>query len=98
MDGATTVDLRMRKSGDAPDRPHARPSAKRLTVRERQVALLIAEGLKDASIARRLGLSASTVGTYVRHIQQRLRLDSRAEIAAWVTARLTPDDPTGVLR
>jgi DNA-binding NarL/FixJ family response regulator len=71
---------------------------RRLTERERQVALLVAEGLKDALIARRLGLSASTVGTYVQHIQQRLQLDSRAEIAAWVTARRDPDDPTGRLR
>jgi DNA-binding CsgD family transcriptional regulator len=78
--------------------PMSRPAVRRLSERERQVARLVAEGLKDTVIARRLGLSASTVGTYVRHIQQRLHLDSRAEIAAWVTARLDPDDPTGRLR
>jgi hypothetical protein len=49
-------------------------------------------------IARRLGLSARTVGTYVSRIKQRLKLDARAEIAARVTARLDPDDPTGRLR
>jgi len=74
------------------------PRVRRLSGRERQVALLVAQGLKDAAIARRLGLSPSTVGTYVRHIKQRLQLDSRAEIAMWVTARLDPDTPTGHLR
>jgi DNA-binding CsgD family transcriptional regulator len=74
------------------------PAVRRLSERERQVALLVAQDLKDAVIARRLGLSASTVAGYVRHVLQRLQLASRAEIAAWVTARLDPDDPTGVLR
>ena len=74
------------------------PRVRRLSGRERQVALLIAQGLKDAVIARHLGLSASTVGAYTRHIKQRLDLATRAEIAAWVTARLDPDDPTGRLR
>jgi DNA-binding NarL/FixJ family response regulator len=71
---------------------------RRLTEREHQVAHLIAQGLKDAAIARRLGISASTVAVYVSHIRQRLRLATRAEITAWVTARLDPDDPTGGLR
>ena len=71
------------------------PAIRRLTEREHQVALLVADGLKDAVIARRLGISASTVGAYIRHIRQRLELASRAEIAAWVQARRDPDDPTG---
>jgi DNA-binding CsgD family transcriptional regulator len=87
---------------DDPDRPGAaptcRPAVRRLSEREHQVALLVAQGLKDAAIARHLGLSPSTVGTYVGHIRQRLKLTSRAEISAWVTARLDPDDPTGRLR
>ena len=98
MDGATTVDLRMRTSDDAPGRPHASPPVRRLTIREHQVARLVAEGLKDAVIARRLGIAGSTVAAYVSHIRQRLKLTSRARIAAWVTARLDPDDPTGRLR
>jgi DNA-binding CsgD family transcriptional regulator len=74
------------------------PAVHRLSDREHQVARLIAQNLKDAAIARRLGIAASTVGIYVGHIKQRLKLDSRAEIAAWVTARLDPNDPTGRLR
>jgi DNA-binding CsgD family transcriptional regulator len=74
------------------------PRVRRLTDRELQVARLVAEELKDVAIARRLSLSASTVGSYIRNIKQRLKLDSRAEIAAWVTARLDPDNPMGRLR
>jgi DNA-binding CsgD family transcriptional regulator len=69
-----------------------------LSEREHQVARLIAQGLKDAVLARRLGIAGSTVAAYVGHIRQRLKLISRAGIAAWVTARLDPDDPTGRLR
>jgi DNA-binding NarL/FixJ family response regulator len=58
-----------------------------LTARERQVALLVADGLKNASIAGRLALSLATVGTYVQRIQARLGLSSRQQIAAWVVAR-----------
>ena len=77
----------MRRFDADPARPGLHgsiPAVRRLTERERQVALLIAQGLKDAAIARRLGLSPSTVGNYVGHIKQRLALTSRAEIAAWV--------------
>jgi DNA-binding NarL/FixJ family response regulator len=85
-----------------PTRPRvvlgANPAVRRLSEREREVALLIAQGLKDTVIAHRLGLSASTIGAYVRHIRQRLDLDNRAGIAAWVTARLDPNDPTCRLR
>jgi DNA-binding NarL/FixJ family response regulator len=70
----------------------------RLTEREHQVAQLIAQGLKDAAVARRLGISASTVAVYIGHIKQRLRLATRAEIATWVTARPHPNDPAGRLR
>jgi DNA-binding NarL/FixJ family response regulator len=61
----------------------------RLTAREREVALLIATGLKNVVIGRMLGISASTVETYVQRIQARLQVGSRREIAAWAAARAT---------
>jgi DNA-binding NarL/FixJ family response regulator len=61
----------------------------RLTPREREVALLIATGLKNVVIGRMLGISASTVETYVQRIQARLQVGSRREIAAWAAARAT---------
>jgi DNA-binding CsgD family transcriptional regulator len=52
----------------------------------------------NTAIAQRLGLSPGTVRNYVRHIRQRLNLASREEIAVWVRARRTPDDPNARLR
>jgi DNA-binding NarL/FixJ family response regulator len=60
-----------------------------LTPRERQVALLVADGLKNVSIARQLTLSPATVATYVRRIQSRLGLSTRRQIEAWVAERAT---------
>jgi DNA-binding NarL/FixJ family response regulator len=92
----------VRKSDRDPGRPGvilgAHPAIRRLSERERQVALLIAQGLKDVAIARRLELSPSTVATYIKHIRWRLNLSSRDEIAAWVKARRNPDDPEARLR
>jgi DNA-binding CsgD family transcriptional regulator len=89
----------MRRSDDDPDQTRVPlgpdPSVRRLSPREREIAILLARGLTDAAIGRSLGISGGSVGNAVRRIRLRLRLDSRAEIAAWVTARLDPDDPSG---
>jgi DNA-binding CsgD family transcriptional regulator len=77
----------------APDR-----SISRLTVREGEVARLIADGMKDGAIARRLGITASTVGTYVGRVKLRLGLSRRDDIAAWVRARRAADDPERTLQ
>jgi DNA-binding NarL/FixJ family response regulator len=66
---------------------------RRLTSRERTVALLIAQGLTDYAIAERLELSLGAVKVCRQRIQRRLQLAGRAEIAAWVTARATETDP-----
>ena len=78
-----------------PDRGPSRPGDPlgRLTPRGYEVALLVADGVPNAEIARQLGLSPSTVGTYLRHIRDRLDLTSRAEIAAWMHAGRSPDEP-----
>lgn len=66
------------------------PSAPRsLTPREREVAFLVADGLKNPSIARRLKLSPATVATYIQRIQSRLGVSNRDQIAGWVQARVT---------
>jgi DNA-binding NarL/FixJ family response regulator len=92
----------MRQSDHDPSRPRDQfapnPSVRRLTLREREVALLIADGLKNAVIAGRLGLSPGTVRNYAQHIMRRLNLGSREEIATWVTARRTPGSPEARLR
>ena len=69
------------------------PARRRMTAREQEVALLVGAGLKDALIAKRLGLSVSTVRTYSRHIQGRLNLTGREALVSWVAARQTPAHP-----
>ena len=61
-----------------------RPTAQRssgLTPREQEVAKLIAAGLANAEIGRRLGMSARTVGVHVTHILAKLGATNRTEIA-----------------
>src|SRR5215472_167247 len=61
-----------------------------LSARELEVAELVAQGLSNPAIARRLYLSRPTVATHVAHILTKLDFSSRAEIAAWIGERRTP--------
>jgi DNA-binding CsgD family transcriptional regulator len=63
-----------------------------LSAREMEVARLVAEGLSNPAIARRLYLSRPTVASHVAHILTKLGFASRAQIAAWV-ARQSGADP-----
>ncbi|MET4637190.1 alpha/beta fold hydrolase [Mycetocola sp. 2940] len=55
-----------------------------LTVREREVLTLVAQGLTDAQIADRLVLSSHTVHRHVANARTKLGVPSRAAAAAWV--------------
>ena len=57
----------------------------RLTGRELEVAELIAEGLTNQAIARRLSVAPRTAEAHVENIRRKLQVRSRAQIAAWVT-------------
>jgi pimeloyl-ACP methyl ester carboxylesterase/DNA-binding CsgD family transcriptional regulator len=59
----------------------------RLTDRELQVAELVAEGLTNQAIARRLSVAPRTAEAHVENIRRKLQVRSRAQIAAWVTRR-----------
>ncbi len=55
-----------------------------LTATERDVAGLVAEGLTNRDVARRLLMSPYTVDTHLRHVFAKLRLRSRVALAAEV--------------
>ena len=57
----------------------------RLTGRELEVAALVAEGLTNQAIARRLSVAPRTAEAHVENIRRKLQVRSRAQIAAWVT-------------
>jgi pimeloyl-ACP methyl ester carboxylesterase/DNA-binding CsgD family transcriptional regulator len=61
------------------------PAEQRLTDREFEVAGLVTEGLTNQAIARRLSVGPRTIETHVENVRRKLRVRSRAQIAAWVT-------------
>ncbi|MCA0922059.1 LuxR C-terminal-related transcriptional regulator [Pseudooceanicola nanhaiensis] len=66
------------------------PSAgeeQQMTEREREVLSLIGRGLRNAEVARELGIAESTVAGYIKAVYRKLGISSRAE-AAWHAARL----------
>ena len=49
------------------------------------MADLVAEGLTNGAIARRLSVAPRTAEAHVENIRRKLQVRSRAQIAAWVT-------------
>ena len=70
-----------------------RRAALGLTEREREVTELIAAGMSDREVAERLGLSRNTVGVHVRAILAKVRLATRAELAAWWAIGKSAEEP-----
>lgn len=64
-------------SGDAA----AVPSADGLTQREREVALLVADGLRSREVAERLGIASQTVKSHLKTIFDKLGVRNRVELA-----------------
>lgn len=62
-----------------------------LTEREREVVALLAEGLSNRQIARRLFLSEATVKTHLVHVYEKLNVDNR-------TAAVAAARSSGVIR
>ncbi|MFJ8714652.1 LuxR C-terminal-related transcriptional regulator [Streptomyces violaceus] len=73
------------RPGDSPA-PHDDTTV-RLTRRETEVALLVAEGLANQQIADRLVIARRTAEGHVERILSKLGFSNRSQIAAWVTAQ-----------
>ena len=89
--GLLRVDATLRRLGVRRGRrgPRQRPQQGwgSLTMSERTVADLVAEGLSNPQIAERLYVSRRTVQTHVSHIFTKVGLASRAQLAATVAAQ-----------
>jgi DNA-binding NarL/FixJ family response regulator len=62
-------------------------TAGQLTARQLEVASLVAEGLTNRQIARRLTVTEGTVANHVRATMLRLGAHCRAQVAVWYVAR-----------
>lgn len=76
------VTIERRRYSICSDQPGATSPTDVLTARELQIAVLIAQGFHTRSIGRRLGISASTVGTHRTHVYAKLGVASRRALAA----------------
>ena len=65
-------------------RPTGDRTLESLTPRERDIIKLIAEGLPNKMIARRLNITESTVKVHVKHLLKKMQLKSRVEAAVWM--------------
>ena len=66
--------------------PRRRPASgwESLTASERDVSRLVAEGLTNREVAKRLHVSPHTVNTHLRHVFEKLCVSNRAALAATV--------------
>jgi DNA-binding NarL/FixJ family response regulator len=71
LQGVATLSRRLPRSGDQ----------LALTLREREVLGLLAEGMSNKEIARSLGIGGSTVKNHVHKILQKLEVHRRGEAA-----------------
>ncbi len=63
-------------------RAEARPAAE-LTAREQEVLALLAEGMANKQIARRLGIAEKTVKAHLTSVFQRIGVTDRTQAALW---------------
>ena len=59
----------------------------RLTARQRDVAVCLAEGLSNEELADRLCITVGTAANHIEHILRRLQLRTRTQIAVWAVER-----------
>jgi predicted ATPase/DNA-binding CsgD family transcriptional regulator len=69
------------------------PATGPLTSREVEIAQLVADGLSNKEIARRMAISKRTVDAHVDHIFAKLGISSRVQLTLWVRDRIPRSRP-----
>ncbi len=78
---AASISIPAPREAAAPDGPGG------LTLREREIATLIARGMSNRGIAGELTISPATAARHVANIFTKLGFSSRAQVAAWAAER-----------
>lgn len=93
--------IRAAAAGDAPLDPKAARvlldsrkvrSEQQLSAREEEVLRLVAAGLANKQIARRLGIAERTVKAHLTNIFARLEVTDRTQAALWAERNLPPEE------
>jgi DNA-binding NarL/FixJ family response regulator len=94
--------IRAAAAGDSPLDPKAArvllasrrlgPAARRLSGREEEVLRLVASGLANKQIARRLEISERTVKAHLTNVFAQLGVSDRTQAALWAKEHLPPDE------
>ncbi len=58
----------------------------RLTLKEREVTALVAEGLRNSAIGARVGTTEQVVKNILRLVYDKAGVDNRTELALWYVA------------
>jgi DNA-binding CsgD family transcriptional regulator len=93
---AATVAFALGESSDPgearhPDRKGAAPAG-RLTAREQEIAILVADGLTNRQVAEKLFISRRTVDAHLEHIFGKLRITSRVMLAIHAREQIAEPD------
>ena len=77
----------LRRVASLAGEPHREPPLASLTARERQIAWLVAEGLPNKEISRRLHIQLGTVKNHVHSLIRKLGAAGRGQAAAMLRAQ-----------
>jgi DNA-binding NarL/FixJ family response regulator len=73
------------------DRQRGGRAARALSGREQEVLTLVAQGLANKQIARKLGISERTVKAHLTNVFQHLGVTDRTQAALWAKEHQTPN-------
>lgn len=86
LDASCPPDARPPASVATDDDPDA-DAAERLSEREGEVLATLTEGLSNKEIARRFGITESTVKTHLKGVLRKIGVSNRTQAAIWAHAR-----------